>query len=42
MYALMQARGLVNDHLEGCAARMRAMDARSSFRSAYLMFDANE
>ena len=32
MYALMQAVGLVNDHLEGCPARERAMRARARFR----------
>ncbi len=28
MYAFMQAMGLVNDHIEGCAARAAALDAR--------------
>jgi DNA-3-methyladenine glycosylase I len=28
----MQAMGLVNDHLEGCAARERAARARARFR----------
>ena len=28
MYAFMQAMGLVNDHLEGCAARDKAIEAR--------------
>ncbi|RZL55161.1 MAG: DNA-3-methyladenine glycosylase I [Variovorax sp.] len=28
VYAFMQAMGLVNDHLEGCDARARALDAR--------------
>ena len=31
MYALMQAMGLVNDHLEGCHARGRALQARADF-----------
>ena len=31
MYAFMQAMGLVNDHLEGCVARQRALDARKKF-----------
>jgi DNA-3-methyladenine glycosylase I len=31
-YAFMQAMGLVNDHLEGCAVRERAERARSRFR----------
>lgn len=31
LYAFMQAMGLVNDHLEGCHARNRALDARASF-----------
>ena len=31
MYALMQAMGLVNDHLEGCAVRGRAKEARERF-----------
>jgi DNA-3-methyladenine glycosylase I len=31
-YAFMQAMGLVNDHLEGCAARERAARARARFR----------
>ena len=32
MYAMMQAVGLVNDHLEGCPARPRAARARARFR----------
>ena len=32
MYAMMQAMGLVNDHLEGCPARKRATTARTRFR----------
>jgi DNA-3-methyladenine glycosylase I len=32
MYAMMQAMGLVNDHLEGCRARERAAKARERFR----------
>jgi DNA-3-methyladenine glycosylase I len=32
MYAFMQAMGLVNDHLEGCAARERAVTGRARFR----------
>jgi len=32
MYALMQSVGLVNDHLEGCDARLRALAARRRFR----------
>jgi len=31
MYALMQAMGLVNDHVEGCDGRVRAHAARSRF-----------
>jgi len=31
MYALMQSVGLVNDHLEACAARPRAVAARGRF-----------
>ena len=31
-YALMQAMGLVNDHLEGCEARGRVERARKKFR----------
>jgi DNA-3-methyladenine glycosylase I len=31
-YAFMQAMGLVNDHLEGCAVRERAETARARFR----------
>ncbi len=31
-YAFMQAMGLVNDHVEGCAARERAEKARARFR----------
>jgi DNA-3-methyladenine glycosylase I len=34
MYAFMQAMGLVNDHIQGCAARSRALQARSDFKSA--------
>jgi DNA-3-methyladenine glycosylase I len=30
VYAFMQAMGLVNDHLEGCASRVRIEDARSA------------
>ncbi len=33
MYAFMQAMGLVNDHILGCAARGRASAARSEFKS---------
>lgn len=33
MYAFMQAMGLVNDHIEGCTARQRALDARAAFAS---------
>ena len=29
VYAFMQAMGLVNDHLEGCAARQRALEQRA-------------
>jgi DNA-3-methyladenine glycosylase I len=32
VYAMMQAVGLVNDHLEGCAARAGAESARSAFK----------
>jgi len=32
VYAFMQAVGLVNDHLEGCAARETVEDARRRFR----------
>jgi DNA-3-methyladenine glycosylase I len=32
MYAFMQAMGLVNDHLEGCAARERALTGRARFQ----------
>ena len=31
MYAFMQAMGLVNDHLDGCASRQKALVARSVF-----------
>jgi DNA-3-methyladenine glycosylase I len=31
-YAMMQAMGLVNDHVEGCAIRARAAAARARFR----------
>jgi DNA-3-methyladenine glycosylase I len=31
MYAFMQAMGLVNDHIEGCAARKKALAARNAF-----------
>jgi DNA-3-methyladenine glycosylase I len=31
-YAFMQAMGLVNDHVEGCATRPRALAARRCFR----------
>jgi DNA-3-methyladenine glycosylase I len=32
VYAFMQAMGLVNDHMEGCAFRDRALETRASFR----------
>ncbi|MBI4265411.1 MAG: DNA-3-methyladenine glycosylase I [Acidobacteria bacterium] len=32
VYAFMQAMGLVNDHLEGCAARIAVEKQRASFR----------
>jgi DNA-3-methyladenine glycosylase I len=32
VYAFMQAMGLVNDHLEGCAVREKADSARRRFR----------
>lgn len=32
VYAFMQAMGLVDDHVEGCAARERVEQARSRFR----------
>lgn len=32
VYAFMQAMGLVNDHLEGCASRMLVDDARAHLR----------
>lgn len=32
MYALMQAMGLVNDHIEGCPTRERALRARARFQ----------
>jgi len=32
VYAFMQAMGLVNDHIEGCAARPRVEGARTRFR----------
>jgi DNA-3-methyladenine glycosylase I len=33
VYAFMQAMGLVNDHMTGCAARSQATAARKEFRS---------
>jgi len=32
VYAFMQAMGMVNDHLEGCAIRQRVEEARARFR----------
>lgn len=32
MYAMMQSVGIVNDHLDGCDARPRAIAARKKFR----------
>lgn len=32
MYALMQAMGMVNDHLEGCVCRPRIEDLRRQFQ----------
>ena len=34
-YAFMQAMGLVNDHLDGCAVRTRARQARSVFQKPH-------
>ena len=31
MYAFMQAMGLVNDHIHGCASRAKALEARAAF-----------
>ena len=31
LYAFMQAMGLINDHIEGCASRQKALDARAAF-----------
>jgi len=33
MYAFMQAMGLVNDHIEGCAAHVKVTAAREEFKS---------
>jgi DNA-3-methyladenine glycosylase I len=33
MCAFMQALGLINDRIQGCAARTKALQARSDFRS---------
>lgn len=33
MYAFMQAMGLVNDHIEGCATRLKVSAARLTFQS---------
>jgi DNA-3-methyladenine glycosylase I len=33
VYAFMQAMGLVNDHIEGCSVRTRALQARADFNS---------
>ncbi|WP_423192576.1 DNA-3-methyladenine glycosylase I [Cupriavidus sp. H18C2] len=32
MYALMQAMGLVNDHMDGCATRDKVLRARKAFK----------
>lgn len=32
VYAFMQAMGLVNDHIEGCDARAKALEARRALR----------
>jgi len=34
MYAFMQAMGLVNDHIKGCAARLKVTAAREEFKSS--------
>lgn len=34
MYAFMQAMGLVNDHIEGCDARVKASKVRDKFQSS--------
>ncbi len=39
-YAFMQAMGVVNDHLEGCAVRERAARSRARFRAPALPRDA--
>ena len=36
VYAFMQAMGLVNDHLEGCASRARIEDVRSAFQRPHV------
>lgn len=33
VYAFMQAMGLVNDHVQGCATRSKALQARSTFKA---------
>ena len=40
MYAFMQAMGLVNDHILGCSARVKASVARAEFASPVLSLDA--
>ena len=40
MYAFMQAMGLVNDHILGCSARVKASVARAEFISPSLQSDA--
>ena len=30
MYAFMQAMGMVNDHAQGCALRLKAMQQRAA------------
>src|SRR5207244_8076137 len=35
IYAFMQAMGLVNDHLEGCASRSLVQKARVTFSTAH-------
>lgn len=40
LYAFMQAMGLVNDHIEGCGARINALQARTEFK--YSVFSKSD
>lgn len=42
IYAFMQAMGMVNDHIEGCACRAKIEQARNAFRRPVRYTDASK